>query len=257
MFSSILPDNHYSLQITRQIKEIINPVKKEYGVDHFCLARYFNDGTILSLISNPDLYMHHFKNQYCISPIIPEKLLGKKFHYIVMPDLEDGFNQVAHEYIMYFNLSFPLYLFERSENYFDLYIFESHGNGAKSVNTYLNNFSLLENFKSYFKETAADLIAQSQNHKIILPESMRPNFGGLMETESPLPLVTSLPETIKNNFSKRKTEVIYYLLRGCSAKEIGIHLNLSHRTIEFHINEIKAKIGVKKKADLIGRVLNS
>jgi DNA-binding CsgD family transcriptional regulator len=256
MVSSVLSDNHYSLQITRHVNEILNSVKEEYDIDHCCFSRYFNDNTMINLISNSDLYTHHFKNQYPVAPIIPEEIISKKFHYVVMPNLEDGFSQIAHEYAMYFDLSFPLYLFERNENYFDLYIFGSHGDGARSINTYLNKMPQFEKFKSIFNEKAADLIAESYNHKITIPKSMQPNFSGLKESEHPNSIEASLPQAILKNFSKRKSEVIYYLLRGCTAKEIAKKLNLSPRTIESHIEELKMEIGVNRKSELITEILN-
>ncbi|OGT22550.1 MAG: hypothetical protein A3C55_00025 [Gammaproteobacteria bacterium RIFCSPHIGHO2_02_FULL_42_13] len=57
-------------------------------------------------------------------------------------------------------------------------------------------------------------------------------------------------------FSKREVECIYYLIRGLSAKQIGRVLNLSSRTIETHVYNIKKKIGGQKKSDIISWVLD-
>lgn len=52
-------------------------------------------------------------------------------------------------------------------------------------------------------------------------------------------------------FSRRETEVLAYLLRGCTAKMIGERLNLSKRTVEHHIDHIKHKSNCKTKFELI------
>src|SRR3989338_10411783 len=57
-------------------------------------------------------------------------------------------------------------------------------------------------------------------------------------------------------FSRREVEYIYYLIRGLSAKQIGRVLNLSSRTIETHVYNIKKKIGGQKKSDIISWVLD-
>lgn len=53
------------------------------------------------------------------------------------------------------------------------------------------------------------------------------------------------------NLPPKESEVLYYLVHGCSAKEIGHILNRSQRTIETHINHIKIKLGLPKKNDII------
>ncbi|MEK6731838.1 MAG: helix-turn-helix transcriptional regulator [Pseudomonadota bacterium] len=57
-------------------------------------------------------------------------------------------------------------------------------------------------------------------------------------------------------FSRREVECIYYLIRGLSAKQIGRILNLSSRTIETHVYNIKKKIGGRKKSDVVAWVLD-
>lgn len=55
---------------------------------------------------------------------------------------------------------------------------------------------------------------------------------------------------IKNNLTSRQTEVLFFLLRNKTAKEIARFLNLKPRTVEFYIGNIKKKFGCKTKSDL-------
>jgi DNA-binding CsgD family transcriptional regulator len=55
-------------------------------------------------------------------------------------------------------------------------------------------------------------------------------------------------------FSTRETQCIELLLQGKSPKEIGKMLNLSYRTIEHYIANIKDKLEVRTKAELIAKV---
>jgi DNA-binding CsgD family transcriptional regulator len=54
-----------------------------------------------------------------------------------------------------------------------------------------------------------------------------------------------------NKLSTRQLECLFYILRGKSMKEIGKKLQISHRTVETHLEEIKTKLKCKKKSDLI------
>jgi len=69
-----------------------------------------------------------------------------------------------------------------------------------------------------------------------------------------LPLYYELESNTDNNpyhFSPRELECLFCLLRGMSAKQIGIILGLSKRTIEFYIDNIKNKVGCNKKSILL------
>ncbi len=49
----------------------------------------------------------------------------------------------------------------------------------------------------------------------------------------------------------RENQCAYYLMNGMTAKEIGKELELSPRTIESYIDNIKRKLLCKNKAQLI------
>ena len=51
--------------------------------------------------------------------------------------------------------------------------------------------------------------------------------------------------------TERESECLFYLLRGKSTKFIANILNISCRTIEFHIDNIKAKFSCRSKSELI------
>lgn len=65
---------------------------------------------------------------------------------------------------------------------------------------------------------------------------------------------------ISDNFdcfglSKCEATCLFYLIRGKTAKEIGIILANSTRTIEKHIDSIKVKLNCKTKSDMISKAL--
>ncbi len=51
--------------------------------------------------------------------------------------------------------------------------------------------------------------------------------------------------------SRREREVVELLLENLSNKEIGRKLHISERTAKFHVSNLLAKYGVKRRADLI------
>lgn len=55
----------------------------------------------------------------------------------------------------------------------------------------------------------------------------------------------------ESNLSHRQSECLFFLLRGYSSKAIAKILNLSQRTIESYINDIKDCLGCDNKSQLI------
>jgi DNA-binding NarL/FixJ family response regulator len=50
---------------------------------------------------------------------------------------------------------------------------------------------------------------------------------------------------------KRKVECLYYLVKGKTAKETAKLLNISHRTVEHYLEDIKNRWGCNSKSMLI------
>lgn len=77
------------------------------------------------------------------------------------------------------------------------------------------------------------------------------------------------PETTENSFelsgrkinnvylSKREIECLYFLARGKTAKMIAKILTLSPRTVEYYIDNIKVKLNVRSKSELIDKFIEN
>ena len=57
--------------------------------------------------------------------------------------------------------------------------------------------------------------------------------------------------------TEREAQCIYHLMHGGTLKSTAHKLNLSPRTVEFYINNIKDRIGIRKKKDLIHNIEQS
>lgn len=60
----------------------------------------------------------------------------------------------------------------------------------------------------------------------------------------------------KYNLSSRESECLFFLIRGYTAKEIARRLNLSAKTIEYYIDQIKSKLSCLKKSELIEKAID-
>jgi DNA-binding NarL/FixJ family response regulator len=54
-----------------------------------------------------------------------------------------------------------------------------------------------------------------------------------------------------NELSRREQEVLSSLLENLANKEVAERLHISERTVKFHVSNLLAKFGVRRRADLI------
>jgi DNA-binding NarL/FixJ family response regulator len=57
--------------------------------------------------------------------------------------------------------------------------------------------------------------------------------------------------------TKREAQVIVYYIHGMSTAQVAKALELSRRTVEFYINNMKLKLDCRFKRDLIYKIINS
>jgi len=55
--------------------------------------------------------------------------------------------------------------------------------------------------------------------------------------------------------SRREVEVSLCCAQGLTNAEIGVRLEVSEQTVKFHLRNIFAKLGVKRRAELVSRLL--
>ncbi len=60
----------------------------------------------------------------------------------------------------------------------------------------------------------------------------------------------------QNHFTGREQQIVFFLARGFSNKEIGNSLNISERTVKFHVSNVLQKLNVESRKDLPGLSLD-
>ncbi len=58
-------------------------------------------------------------------------------------------------------------------------------------------------------------------------------------------------------FTARETQAMYYFLQGKTANEVSKEMNLSRRTVEFYLKNMRAKLNCDTKLELIDKILQS
>lgn len=63
------------------------------------------------------------------------------------------------------------------------------------------------------------------------------------------------PETVEDQFTVREREVLELVVRGLTSRLIGRELFITEATVKFHLRNIMEKLGVHRRAEVVGVAL--
>ena len=188
---------------------------------------------------------------------------NRKPSFVLWQSLYDlpVFNFVFEE-AKYFNIDHGITMTDNDEHSCSFYQIGTTPEKAHLINFYLNNYDILRVFIKYFKDRGAHLIEQAEKNRILANDSItQPHF--LEKNNIPFIENEKFDRFFKQiqysayrveGLSSREMQLIQYLLKGYTAKQIANALQLSHRTVEFYIANIKTKLQCFTKAQLIQRL---
>lgn len=101
-------------------------------------------------------------------------------------------------------------------------------------------------------------------YRVFLPEEIierRTQNGGVhsiaeLQTNGVRSFERALSRVLENpNLSRREAHVTLCCVQGLTNAEIGQRLHVSEQTVKFHLRHVFIKFGVKRRAELIARLL--
>ncbi len=244
--------NHIPINSTPEVIELCRPLKK-LNIDFFCFHRVFSDGSEI-MLSNSGAWAEHF-HRLGYSTYASFQQIINGFEYFVWPHahlkLETlrRFDNVHHGMTIFTKYS-------KNNEYIDACGFALSKNLEISI--IVNNIDLLKRFATYFAHQASPIIKRCNNHKITPNASdiffVSDNDGS--NTMTRIDRIEFLSQTCSDTpfnqkLTKKELNCIDYLLLGKTANEIAKILNLSPRTVEGHLNNLKNKLGCYSKSELI------
>ncbi|MCK4608137.1 MAG: hypothetical protein KAT71_01535 [Gammaproteobacteria bacterium] len=277
----IVPKNHIALTSVNDIDTICQPLFQNTNIDFLWYGKYYQDGTVVVLSSDIDFQNHVLGD-------ISDKIVNwKTFDSIIFnhPNiLHNGTKQfswlvenitlphIFSSFVDNFGLRNGIEIVEKIGNCYEVFWFDSRSN-ISPLNFYLNNFDILEKFTLYFREQISTLLHHNENFKINIPnrdpnalakmqqaaQEMNSNKISLANIHSSLQ-IKKYPfehnsKTIQ--LSPKELACLQHLSYGYTQKEIGKACGISDRTVESHLEHIKAKLEVYAKKDLLDIFRNS
>ncbi len=245
-----------------QVAMLCYPLFKKTYIKHFDYFRFYDTGEMMSFGTAPE-----FLTKAYINNLVPTKeelsliyLSGLKItflsHYLPLPvgagDVNpDKYYEVISkgaEYAVYHRLCFV----ERESNYYRACTFGVNQSTKSIFTYYMNIMSSLEKFIKHFETKVEELYsANSESSTIIVP-----NYHNKILTEEgqngPMLFETRLIDSDHNMLlTSREKECLSLIAQGYTMKNAARKLQISPRTVEQHLRNIKEKYGLNTKNQLV------
>lgn len=251
-------DNHYAIQVTEEIKQICKPLFDYTPITFFNYVKIYNNGSRLSVASNPYWLKHYFDNQLQECTVFTNDKVALRYKFI--SHLMYPTNKVILD-AKEFNICHGFSITNVLDDGCEYFHFATTNDHEQILNFYINNFDLLERFILYFKEKSKYLLNKLKPYQPLNPMSMdikekeieliNENNKNKFIRETALDQLITEINGKEISLSIREAQCLFFLTQGKSAKEIGRELALSNRTIENYLHKIKSKFNCYTRYDLL------
>ncbi len=245
---------HSSLILTNEISQITNPLLK-HNTSYFCFVRIFKDRSRICLTNNAAWHTHFCTDRQYIKDAFEQPISEYDNSTLTWSSIAN--TDIESDLSVNFNVIPTVTVIEKGNHFCDFYHYGSPANNYKANSS--DNIEDLERFVFSFKDKANSLIHNSD--LIVFPEWQ--NFQSLEKTSSLSTPALDINKYLFNDgkictyLTKKEIECLKLIVRGKSADEIALIFNLSRRTVESHIDNMKQKFNCVKVAQLIYKISSS
>lgn len=258
----------YNDTVEQTVNEICRPLFTNFGLTYFGYAHFFNDGTYLDLCTHKEwqrvyienyaaghIVRNHIKSIYennlkCVlwdnTPGIPrDPVMSRFIEESCGLDIWHGFSMYRHHID-----SLEAWHFATTREHYGI------------VNFYLNHIELLNRFIGYFHDKAACIVdACDLGKRIVLKDrgslfinndnELHVNIVNNFISQTDIKRFQIKAENHTIYLSRREIECMLHLAKHRTTKDIAKRLNLSHRTVESYLSNIKKKTNCHTKSQLV------
>jgi len=251
--------------LSADLNTICQPLFTATEITYFTHAIHFKDGSISTLTTCPEWTEHFFKEQYYNGLYVVRNNISSTTRYMLWSALPPS--QALNISSQCFDIDNGITLLEFEKECCHCYLFATSRNNTQIANFYINNLDILERFILYYKDRAKEIINLAIKNKIVTVTETVNNKKFVHHKITDEQKKMYLEKTPIHNYyvslsnktvalSKREMDCIKLIRQGKSSAETAELLSISFRTVEKHIENVKAKLECHKKSELISKITN-
>ena len=247
----------FNEETTSLIEEICEPLFKYFGFTNFGYVKIDTSGKMLRVSTGLEWTKRYFDAQYYNDIdfyFFDDIPINGSACRIYTNKPQSGVYIELFDY----NIWNIYTIYEKEVNHRHVYFFATSRENTGMIDFYINEKAVLDVFIKYFKEQASLLLNMENSNNLIKTALQIQDVKIREKKQNAQQFLDDIGYYVnkKNNaLTNKEKECAKFLINGQSAKEAAIFLGISNRTVEFHINNIKMKLGCKNKAQLIKSLL--
>lgn len=263
----ILKPNHSFINISLKLAELCKPLEL-FGIHHFTYLKQFNNGSKISLSNKPKWIEDYYNLNLYQSSLFENNFAPCESSFNVW--FGDYDLDVYKHGKLYYNTMHSISIIESQSDSCEFYLFSTTPDNEQAIH-YLNNHrEILYHFILFLKDRGTLLFKSAENNKIILqekkiksPQILNFNNQKMEEHRKLFFLTTPIRHFYLNQkefqdtkLSQREVDCIYYLIQNKTALETAELMNISRRTVESYIENVKVKLSCENKVDIVKKLKN-
>lgn len=245
---------------------ICHPLFKVTPLNYFDYVRYYDDGRVVAFSTSVDFSIYTLSE--FLLPTLNElqffSNLGHKVSFLSttspLPIGLDDKNSEKYlkniEYASDHKVYHRMYITDRKDNYFTTSGFGVKKDSKSILNFHINSVNFLQRFIRYFEVKSSEIFSRSlKNFNIILPkyhEELDLSEIGIVLPSTKVESYNFLDScNSEQNITPKEQECLGLIAQGYTMKLAALKMQISHRTVEQHLRNIKDKFGLHTKNQLV------
>lgn len=233
------------------IQSICKPLFENSDIDEISFARIYRNNNVLNFATAParsEWFITNKKYNVAITSIRPEERRLKQGYYLSdnMDYSHPELRLLKQEEQQFFSHYHSLMIMNSTSEYNESFAFATSKKNSSINKWYMSNIDVLEKFMAYFKSKIAIFLQTPEKYWIRAPEDFNQGIGETRYNQDQALILDN--DRIKTNvehryatLTPREKECLYWMFLGKTMPEIALILNISKRTVEKFIANIKGK----------------
>ena len=245
-----------------KVQKVTKPLRDHFGISYFTYHRIDSKGNYSVLLDRPEWAEHYVESRYYeFDPYLREY---HNYRSGLCAMHMNGSKEYQKEIILggkkVLNANFSVILIEKKEDHVEFFGFSGDIDSSSIQEIAYNNPNYLKAFSQYFRTELEHNLTQIQQEPYSLTHLKGADFKNTEKIHVGLTHEKKyeflkqiskgyLIEGLKK-LSPRQKECLKMIGLNKSNSEIALKLNLSKRTVESYLEEIKAKLSCHFKSEL-------
>lgn len=246
-----------SKQVGDKLNQFSMPFLQHFGVTHFYHYKMTASGKFASIGSNQDwherLYAGSEGYGYRVLPYLRKIVHKNGGVFFTQATSDENWLQMADIASKGYGIHFGIQIMQKNTDGFDGFGFSLDSSDPIRHMQFFNDLPQIRSFINAYRATLQpeNFLIENLSDISRLIGPFEPDSDSFKVQRQ---FLKKMRVEVPHPFTKRETEVIREVVKGCTAAEIADSLLISKRTVEHHIERIKDRLDCSTKSSLIQKI---